>query len=118
MVAAKLVWQIQKVKADQMSFGFLPNMIDGGIDGVSPRLLLRRLKSDKLQGLPAKHEHVLRVPMPQRQADACGRALAMKELSGPEGTLGMIHALRRISLHPILVEGGATTDSALRTPLA
>lgn len=83
---------------------------EGGIDGVPPRLLLRRLKSDKLQGLPAKHEHILRVPMPERQAEAYGRALAMKELSGPEGTLGMIHALRRISLHPILVEGGATTD--------
>lgn len=79
-------------------------------DIASPRLLLRRLKSDKLQGLPEKHEHVLHVPMPPRQAEAYGRALAMKELSGPEGTLGMIHALRRISLHPILVEGGASAE--------
>jgi SNF2 family DNA or RNA helicase len=30
----------------------------------------------------------------------------MKEISGPEGTLGMIHALRRVSLHPSLMEGG------------
>jgi SNF2 family DNA or RNA helicase len=30
----------------------------------------------------------------------------MKEMSGPEGTLGMIHALRRVSLHPSLSEGG------------
>lgn len=72
----------------------------------TPRMLLRRLKTDKLEGLPKKHEHVIRMPMPARQADAYGRALAMKELSGPEGTLGMIHALRRISLHPVLVEGG------------
>ena len=76
----------------------------------APRMLLRRLKTDKLEGLPKKHEHVLRMPMPRRQAEAYGRALAMKELSGPEGTLGMIHALRRISLHPILMEGGAHAD--------
>lgn len=76
----------------------------------APRMLLRRLKTDKLEGLPKKHEHVLRMPMPRRQAEAYGRALAMKELSGPEGTLGMIHALRRISLHPILMEGGARAD--------
>ncbi len=75
-----------------------------------PRMLLRRLKTDKLEGLPKKHEHVIRRPMPARQAEAYGRALAMKELSGPEGTLGMIHALRRISLHPVLMEGGAHVD--------
>ena len=75
-----------------------------------PRLLLRRLKSDKLDGLPVKHEHVLKVDMPSRQLEAYERALAMKEFSGPEGTLGMIHALRRISLHPVLVEGGVAAD--------
>jgi hypothetical protein len=71
-----------------------------------PKLLLRRLKTDKLDGLPAKHEHLFKVPMPPRQADAYQRALAMKEMSGPAGTLGMIHALRRVSLHPSLIEGG------------
>ena len=80
----------------------------------SPRMLLRRLKTDKLEGLPQKHEHPLRVTMPPRQAEAYGRALAMKELSGPEGTLGMIHALRRISLHPSLVEGGVDASAELR----
>jgi SNF2-related domain/Helicase conserved C-terminal domain len=71
-----------------------------------PKLLLRRLKSEKLDGLPQKHEHLLKIPMPARQLEAYGRALAMKEISGPEGTLGMIHALRRVSLHPSLIEGG------------
>jgi SNF2 family DNA or RNA helicase len=80
----------------------------------SPRMLLRRLKTDKLEGLPQKHEHPLRVTMPPRQAEAYGRALAMKGLSGPEGTLGMIHALRRISLHPSLVEGGVDASAELR----
>lgn len=70
-----------------------------------PKLLLRRLKSDKLEGLPQKHEHVLKIAMPPRQLEAYERALAMKEISGPEGTLGMIHALRRVSLHPTLIEG-------------
>ena len=71
-----------------------------------PKLLLRRLKTEKLEGLPAKHEHLFKVHMPPRQADAYQRALAMKEISGPAGTLGMIHALRRVSLHPSLMEGG------------
>lgn len=71
-----------------------------------PKLLLRRLKTEKLDGLPEKHEHVMRVAMPPRQLEAYERALAMKEISGPEGTLGMIHALRRVSLHPSLIEGG------------
>ena len=71
-----------------------------------PKLLLRRLKTDKLDGLPQKHEHVMKIAMPPRQLEAYERALAMKELSGPDGTLGMIHALRRVSLHPSLIEGG------------
>lgn len=75
-----------------------------------PKMLLRRLKTDKLEGLPQKHEHVISTPMPPRQAEAYGRALAMKEISGPEGTLGMIHALRRISLHPLLLEGGVGNE--------
>lgn len=71
-----------------------------------PKLLLRRLKTDKLDGLPQKHEHVMKIAMPARQLEAYERALAMKEIAGPEGTLGMIHALRRVSLHPSLIEGG------------
>jgi hypothetical protein len=87
---------------------------DSSTDFNPLRLLLRRLKTDKLDGLPPKHEHVIRAPMPQAQADAYGRALAMKELAGPEGTLGMIHALRRISLHPLLVEDGLKLGEELR----
>ncbi len=75
-----------------------------------PKLLLRRLKSEKLDGLPEKHEHVMKIAMPTRQLDAYQRALAMKEMSGPEGMLGMIHALRRVSLHPSLIEGGVSAS--------
>lgn len=76
----------------------------------TPKLLLRRLKTEKLEGLPEKHEHLLKIPMPPRQLDAYERALAMKEISGADGTLGMIHALRRASLHPLLIEGGIQAD--------
>ena len=79
-------------------------------DDTRPKLLLRRLKTDKLDGLPAKHEHLIKVSMPPRQVDAYQRALAMQEISGPEGTLGMIHALRRVSLHPSLIEGGVNAS--------
>ncbi|WP_201210348.1 SNF2-related protein [Rhodocyclus purpureus] len=79
----------------------------------APKMLLRRLKSDKLEGLPRKHEHVVQVSMPERQREAYMRAIAVKELSGPEGTLGMIHALRRISLHPVLIEGTAQSSELL-----
>jgi len=88
----------------------LRNMVWQDEEGSSkerPKLLLRRLKTDKLDGLPAKHEHVIRVPMPAQQLEAYQRALATRELAGPQGTLGMIHALRRISLHPML----AASDS-------
>lgn len=72
----------------------------------SPRLLLRRLKRDKLEGLPEQHVHVLENDMPPTQLATYQRALALQEVSGPDGVLGMIHALRRASLHPLLVEGG------------
>ena len=71
-----------------------------------PRLLLRRLKRDKLEGLPEQHVHVIENFMPPRQLAVYQRALKQCDISGPEGTLGMIHALRRASLHPLLVEGG------------
>jgi SNF2 family DNA or RNA helicase len=82
--------------------------------GQKPKLLLRRLKSEKLDGLPEKLEHVIQRPMPQRQLEAYSRALAVKELQGPGGTLGMIQALRSISLHPVLTEGKNQAGGELR----
>jgi hypothetical protein len=71
----------------------------------SPLLMLRRLKTKKLKGLPAKHEHVIRMPMPAEQEQAYKHAVAMKEIKGPQGTLGAIQALRAVSLHPDLYMG-------------
>ena len=71
----------------------------------SPLLMLRRLKSEKLKGLPAKHEHVIRMLMPDEQEQAYKHAIALKEIKGPQGTLGAIQALRAVSLHPDLYRG-------------
>jgi SNF2 family DNA or RNA helicase len=70
-----------------------------------PLMMLRRLKAEKLKGLPAKHEHVIRKPMPNRQSETYARALALSNIRGPEGTLGLIQSLRQISLHPGLFDG-------------
>lgn len=70
-----------------------------------PKLLLRRLKTDKLDGLPPKHEYPIQTPMPAKQLEAYQRALAMKDVAGPAGMLGLIHALRKVSLHPSLLTG-------------
>jgi len=82
--------------------------------GSKPKILLRRLKSEKLEGLPEKVEHIIQHPMPPRQLEAYSRALAVKELQGPGGTLGMIQALRSISLHPVLSEGKNAGGGDLR----
>ena len=70
-----------------------------------PLLMLRRLKNEKLKGLPAKHEHVIRKDMPPEQAQAYSHAIALKLIKGPQGTLGTIQALRAVSLHPDLYRG-------------
>ena len=75
------------------------------IRGKPPLLMLRRLKSEKLKGLPTKHEHVIRKDMPAEQAQAYSHAIALKQIKGPEGTLGTIQALRAVSLHPDLYHG-------------
>ena len=74
--------------------------------GVSePRMMLRRLKAEKLKGLPQKHEHVISKNMPERQLAAYRQATALNEIRGPQGTLGLIQSLRQISLHPGLFDG-------------
>lgn len=77
---------------------------DSGFE--APRLLLRRLKSEKLKGLPAKHDHEITMPMPPKQREVYERALAVFQKKGPSATLELIHALRRSSLHPSLADGG------------
>ncbi len=70
-----------------------------------PLMMLRRLKIEKLKGLPRKHEHVQQHNMPERQHAAYRQAIALSELKGPLRTLGLIQSLRQISLHPGLFDG-------------
>lgn len=71
-----------------------------------PKLMLRRLKSEKLRGLPQKIEYPIQRSMPPRQLDAYMRAVQQKNISGDGAMLELIHKMRRVSLHPILVDGG------------
>lgn len=70
-----------------------------------PAMMLRRLKTEKLKGLPEKYEHVIYKDMPARQLTAYEQAVALSNLKGPQGTLGLIQSLRQISLHPGLFDG-------------
>ncbi len=79
----------------------------------APQLLLRRLKTQKLEGLPGRTEHVIEKRMPSRQADAYRRALVRTDMSGGQDALAMLHGLRIASLHPNLVEGGAAACDVL-----
>jgi SNF2 family DNA or RNA helicase len=73
---------------------------EGNIETGRPLMMLRRLKTEKLKGLPGKHEHVIRKEMPPEQANAYSHAIALNQIKGPQGTLGTIQALRSVSLHP------------------
>jgi SNF2 family DNA or RNA helicase len=70
------------------------------IESLAPLLMLRRLKGEKLTGLPKKHEHHIKREMPQAQIDAYTNIVENHFIKGPQGTLGTIQALRSASLHP------------------
>lgn len=85
-----------------------------------PLMMLRRLKGEKLRGLPDKHEHFPRREMPEDQAKAYDEIISQHFVSGPKGTLGTIQALRSISLHPRFLRKEDTFDpmSSARFQLA
>lgn len=64
------------------------------------RPMLRRMKSDILQGLPTKTEHVEQATMPPLQAQAYENAIRDHGQGGAGAGLKLLHALRMISLHP------------------
>ena len=77
-----------------------------------PKVLLRRLKSSHLKGLPPKHEHVLRAPMPAVQAERYAKVveLARRGASDRQSMLATIHRLRSVSLHPLTPEDGISDE--------
>jgi hypothetical protein len=73
--------------------------MDPGDD--APAIVLRRMKSGNIVGLPSKNVHATREPMPARQAAAYADVVE-GALSGGGGTmLATLHRLRGVSLHPV-----------------
>jgi hypothetical protein len=77
-----------------------------------PPVLLRRMKDDHLEGLPAKEEHVDEEQMPEVQATAYRQAVQTgRGDANPGAMLKTLHALRSVSLHPFhLPDGGSDED--------
>lgn len=73
------------------------------IETHKPLLMLRRLKGEKLPGLPTKYEHHIKRDMPEPQIRAYESIVENHFIRGPQGTLGTIQALRSTSLHPNIV---------------
>jgi len=71
-----------------------------------PPLMLRRLKEDRLPGLPEKHEIILERPMPSLQAESYRKAVdAARADRSRSSMLRALQQLRMISLHPLAAEG-------------
>lgn len=72
-----------------------------------PAYMLRRMKSDALEGLPAKHVHRLPVDMPKAQAEKYQQIVFRAAASASSGGAGKgkmlatLAALRGVSLHPV-----------------
>jgi hypothetical protein len=67
----------------------------------TPQLMLRRMKADRLPGLPEKTERTLHRDMPPMQADAYHAALmTARDDASRGGKLRALQKLRAISLHP------------------
>ncbi|WFU42741.1 SNF2-related protein [Bradyrhizobium sp. CB82] len=79
-------------------------------DSETPSAMLRRLKSEELEGLPEKRIHVRRRAMPLDQARVYANVVnrAKDPASGP--MLETLHLLRGVSLHPIWPPAGEIKD--------
>ena len=80
----------------------LKESLDSPPAPAKPSVLLRRMKTEILEGLPARQEEKTQTLMPKAQADAYAQAVAQARGggSGQADMLRAIHAFRGISLHP------------------
>lgn len=80
----------------------LKTKLDLPLDERTPAVMLRRMKTEILEGLPSRNIEPRHIDMPTEQADAYDEAVARARMNG--GTRGdmlrAIHAFRGISLHP------------------
>jgi SNF2 family DNA or RNA helicase len=66
-----------------------------------PQIMMRRMKADRLKGLPEKIEHPLEQTMSAVQAQAYDDAVQIaRSEGGGSKVLDALHRLRSISLHP------------------
>lgn len=92
--------------SDRQALAALQSRLSDPQNGVPP-LLLRRMKSEILDGLPRKHVHPFRLEMPPLQANAYRDVVVRAAAAAAGGNLGkggMLSALaemRGISLHPV-----------------
>jgi hypothetical protein len=79
--------------------------------GGRPRLLMRRLKEDRLPELPQCEQIVIRAPMSGRQASAYQDAIEKaRDDRGGGRVLEALHRLRQVSLCPDCPDDAADTD--------
>ncbi|MBB3771996.1 hypothetical protein FHS55_002605 [Angulomicrobium tetraedrale] len=80
----------------------LKSQLDAPRNDQSPPVLLRRMKSEILEGLPAREIRRERVTMPAEQAEAYHQAVLGAQMGGlgQADMLHALHAFRSISLHP------------------
>jgi hypothetical protein len=75
-----------------------------------PAPMLRRMKTDELQGLPEKQIHVRKRPMPETQARIYSEIVARAKQPEAGPMLDTLHMLRGVSLHPIWPPAGEIAD--------
>ena len=86
---------------DQDALRELGRMMLERIDD-KPPVMLRRMKADRLKGLPEKREVPIERTMPLRQAEAYTAAVTQGSTASSAGDmLKTLHAMRGISLHPV-----------------
>ncbi len=90
---------------DRMALANLKSLLMGG-DLKTPPFMVRRLKSDALEGLPKKTVVPYQVEMPAAQAQAYKDVVVRAAAAAASGTLGkggmltFLAAMRGVSLHP------------------
>jgi SNF2 family DNA or RNA helicase len=81
----------------------------------APVRMKRRMKEDHLEGLPQKHEHLLRVEMPSGQASVYDEVIgAAGATAGSQGAmLKVLQDMRKVSLLPMELDAAGMTDEVV-----
>jgi hypothetical protein len=100
---------------DRAALASLHDLLTNEQEG-RPPILLRRMKDEVVDGLPAKHIRVLPSDMPPAQARAYEavllRAMAVKSARERGRMLEILQLLRGVSLHPRAPETAAEDEAA------